>query len=176
MKKFLVLCICMLMTCSLAVNAQQKGEAYFGGNLTFGVTSVGVSGWGSETTATFGIAPEFGYFVADKFKIGLGISYDYADESHMMTFMPNLAYYVPLAKNLYYVPEFSIGGGFVAGGGDSVGMFALSLKLAALEYRATQKFALGVSLVNLDYLRFSEINTFNFGILTSPTVSLKYFF
>lgn len=176
MKKFLVLCICMLMTCSLAVNAQQKGEAYFGGNLTFGVSTVGASGWGSETSASFGIAPEFGYFVADKFKIGLDISYYYADESHVMTFMPNLAYYVPLAKNLYYVPEFFIGGGFVASGGDSVGMFALSLKLAALEYRATSKFAFGVGLVNLNYSRLSEINLVNFGVLTSPTVSFKYFF
>lgn len=93
-----------------------------------------------------------------------------------MTFMPNIAYYVPIVKNLYYVPELAIGGGFMASEGESEGLFTMSLKLASLEYRPTSKFAFGVGLINLDYSRWSEINLVNFGILSSPTVSFKYFF
>ena len=176
MKKFLVLCICMLMTCSLAVNAQKQGEAYVGGNLTFGVSGVKVSGIGSETTAHFGLAPEIGYFVADKFKVGLGISYGYASQTHTMTFMPNISYYVPIVKNLYYVPGLAVGGGFLADNFDSEGLFSMSLNLASLEYRPTPKFAFGVGLVNFDYIWVREVNNFGFGFLTSPTFKFKFFF
>lgn len=176
MKKFFSLCLCLFLACNLSVNAQSKGDFYVGGNLKFGLTAVDMPVLGSETATHFGIAPEVGYFVADKFKIGLGIAYDYASETHQMTFMPNIAYYVPIVKNLYYVPELAIGGGFIASHGESQGLFTMSLKLASLEYRPTSKFAFGVGLVNLDYSRYSEINQVNFGILSSPTVSFKYFF
>ena len=175
MKKFFSLCLCLFLACNLSVNAQSKGDFYVGGNLKFGLTSVDRPGLHSTGTG-FGIAPEVSYFVADKVKIGLGIAYNYSSEIHLMTFMPNIAYYVPIVKNLYYVPELAIGGGFIAPHGESEGLFTMSLKLASLEYRPTSKFAFGVGLINLDYSRWSEINQVNFGILSSPTVSFKYFF
>lgn len=176
MKKFLVLCIGMLMACTVTVNAQSKGDMYLGGNLSLGVSTTGIKNFDSETTVGFGIAPEFGYFFANKWKVGMGISYYVQEETHTMSFMPNIAYYVPIVKNLYYVPEFAIGGGFVAANGETEGMFQLSLNLASLEYRPTQKMSFGVGLVNLNYMKFGDAYNVNFGILTSPTVSFKYFF
>jgi hypothetical protein len=176
MKKFFSLCLCLFLACNLSVNAQSKGDFYVGGNLQFGLTALDMPILGSETSTNFGITPEVGYFVADKLKIGMDITYYYSTETHQMHFMPNIAYYVPIVKNLYYVPELAIGGGFIAPHGESEGLFTMSLKLASLEYRPTSKFAFGVGLINLDYSRWSEINLVNFGILSSPTVSFKYFF
>jgi hypothetical protein len=45
-----------------------------------------------------------------------------------------------------------------------------------MEYKATKNFGFGASLVNLSYALMGGIDSLNFSILTSPTVSFRYYF
>ncbi len=136
---------------SLSLSAQQKGDMYVSGNLNLGlnssITSLGSSskfndekhtGFECETANNFkfGIAPKFGYFVADNLEVNIALKYnlgttgytgrekvdgkvekDTPTASSLHTFMvaPGVSYYVPIvAGKFYYAPYFGLGLGFMA--------------------------------------------------------------
>ena len=184
MKKFIISLLAIISVATLS--AQTKGEMYAGGSLGIGTYSL-ISGNNNITAADFNIAPEFGYFAANNFKIGASISYGLESGNpltHTIQIMPNMAYYVRVCDKFYYTPELQFG--FVCGIREDISMpgFGLGLSLGSFEFRPTQKFALSVSLLSLQYtlmtyhdnnetLNMSGVN-FRFG--TTPSVGLKYYF
>lgn len=149
MKRFVL--IVAAMVAGLSLSAQQKGDMYVSGHLNLGlnssITSLGSSskfndekqtGFESETANNFkfGIAPKFGYFVADNLEVNIALKYnlgttgytgrekvdgkvekDTPKGSNLHTFMvaPGVSYYLPIvADKLYYAPYFGIGLGFMA--------------------------------------------------------------
>jgi hypothetical protein len=182
----IIITLLAVITVTAVSSAQQKGDKYVGGALGVGTTSLIVGGE-SATGVSFGIAPEFGYFVADKFKIGGSIAYtvEMGDvATHTFQVMPSIAYYVELCKNLYYTPGVQLG--FALGSSDGLTMpgFGVGLSLGSFEFRPTPKFGFEVNLLsfsyvlltyNDDYMRFnSNAVVFNLGL--NPSVGLKYYF
>ena len=174
MKKITFMFVVMAMF-ALTSSAQKKEQMYVGGTLGLAVHTSAAKGY-SNTNSMFYIAPEFGYFVADRIKVGAELGYSVSSGTHSLMLMPNVAYYLPIVDKLYYTPQFSVGGGFDATSGHTNGVFAFSLSIAALEYQPVQNMAISLSLVDLSYSRASKVNGIGFNFLASPTVGFRYYF
>ena len=102
MKKLFSTLLTLLVISLSTVSAQQKGDIYVGGNLGFGVSSVILEGE-SATAAEFTVQPNVGYFVADKFMVGLGLGYSVTGgdgATHILAVGPKLSYFVPICDKL----------------------------------------------------------------------------
>ena len=175
MKKILFLLTTVFALGITTASSQEKGDKYIGGNMRFAVSSTGSNGYMSTGTY-FSIAPEFGYFITDKVKVGGEISYEFSSNAHVIAVAPNIAYYQPIIDKLYYTPQLSIGGGVGIYSGYEAGIFNISLNLASFEYRATTKFGISAGLVNLNYSLIDRTDSFNLGILYSPSIGFHYYF
>ena len=183
MKKLLV---CIVAICTITnLSAQTKGEVYVGGNLGISTASI-ISGGESASAIKFCIAPEFGYFAANNFKVGVSLGYGIENSTHTLEIMPNIEYYAKICDGFYYTP--GIGVGFVAGFGEGIAMpgFGLALALGSFEFHPTPKFGLSVSLLSLSYTHLTykddyyglrlNTNGVNFNLGINPSVGLKYYF
>lgn len=174
MKKITFLFVVMAMF-ALTSSAQKKEQMYVGGTLGFSIQNYSSNGYSTSATS-FNITPEFGYFFADRFKVGAELGYALSGGVHTLLVMPNIAYYLPIVDKLYYTPQFSVGGGIVAASGYANAAFAMSLNLAAIEYQPAQNMAISLSLVDLSYTRANQTNGIGFYFLTTPTVGFRYYF
>ena len=202
-----------IVAVTFSASAQQKGEQTLGFNLSYNTskttTKMQINNELSESVSILGgdnlsVGIEYGYFAADKLRVGFQIGYGYtanADDAktHALTIMPNVAYYVRLAENFYYTPNFSIG--FALGiiehneyPDDNFTMHGLATELQplAVEFRPTKRFAMSVSLCSLQYTFLSgsnseklfntEIttkinnNVFNFSLLANAQIGFKLYF
>ena len=205
--------IIAIVAVAFSASAQQKGEQTLGFNLGYNTgkttTKVQVNDELSNTSSLLGgdnlsAGIEYGYFAADKLRVGFQIGYGYtaADDdakTHALTIMPNVAYYVRLAENFYYTPNFSIGFGLGIiehneYPDDNFTMHGLATELQplAVEFRPTKRFAMSVSLCSLQYTFLSgsnseklfntEIttkinnNVFNFSLLANAQIGFKLYF
>lgn len=175
MKKSLLLLATILTLLTSTSYAQKRGEAYTGGNLKFALSSSGSNGY-MNTGTYFGIAPEFGYFVTDRVKIGAEISYEVSSNAHVVALIPNIAYYLPIFEKLYYTPQLNIGGGVGIYSGYEAGIFTIALDLATFEYRPIEKLGISISLINLNYNLIDKTKSFNFNVLYSPSIGFHYYF
>ena len=182
MKKLI---ICLLAIVGLYMNhasAQQKGDFYLGGNLGVNVTSVSVSGE-SASAAEFGIAPEIGYFVTDRFMLGLGLSYNIASgdaATHTFTIGPKFSYYAPICDNLYYTPSLEVAFAYGSSSGLNMSGFGLGLSCFGLEFRPSKHLGFSASILSVNYVMLSRygvtINNVGLNISASPTIGFKYYF
>jgi hypothetical protein len=183
MKKLLLSIVAL---CSVAtLSAQVKGDKFIGGSLGISTTSL-ISSGESITGIGFNIAPEFGYFVADKLKVGAEISYGIEDSIHSIQILPNLAYYVRLCEGLYYTPELALG--FVTSISDGIAMpgFGVGLSIGSFEFRPVKNFGMSVNLLSFSYMYMSYKDNYtnlrygvsgvNFSLGVSPSIGLKYYF
>ena len=178
MKKFLVIAVA-LMLCTSAAFAQNKGDKYIGGYAGVALQSTSIEGE-SSAAAAFAIQPEFGYFVADRLKIGASIGYGLESGINILTVAPNLSYYARLCDGLYYTPGVELG--LVVGFAQGYTMpgFGVSANLGTLEFRPTEHFgfsanlfSLSVVAMSIDGFTSSAVNV-NFGV--NPSVGFKYYF
>ena len=97
MKKLFFCALAAIVSLQVA-SAQKRGEMYVGGSLGVTTASASIDGISASAT-TFGFAPEFGYFVADRLRLSGSIAYNLTssgDTSHALTIGPSVAYYVRL--------------------------------------------------------------------------------
>lgn len=184
MKK-LFICVLLLASSLSIVSAQQKGDKYIGGSLNL-ATTTSVLGGSSSTTVEFGLSPEFGYFVADKFRISLNASYSLAYNSnvatHTVAIGPSIAYYVRLADNFYYTPEFFIG--FEYAGSSYLDAYGCGIALSVVGFEFKPKPNIGISfnVLGLGYEIFSipdlDMNGsgFSFHLGLKSSIGFKYYF
>lgn len=125
MKKILVTFLVLASFSSLF--AQSKGDMFISGSISanLGTQNISLSSGGFTTTesipleSSFTLGVEYGYFVANQLKIGLGLftaGTSTPTESKNNKWLknsttafginPNLAYYVPISDNIHYTPEF----------------------------------------------------------------------
>lgn len=175
MKKTIFLLFAMTVLLVSTSRAQDKGDKFIGGNLKFAVSSAGSNGFMSTGTY-FSIAPEFGYFIADKVKVGCELGYEVSSNAHAIALTPNIAYYQPITDKLYYKPQLNIGGAIGIYSGYEAGIFNFILELASFEYRPTERLGISTSLANLSYSLVDKTNSINFNILYSPSVGFHYYF
>ncbi len=185
MKRILV--ISALLLGSIAMSAQSRGEKYIAGSIgaSFGSQNSEFYDGSYTTTAnqplstTLSIQAEFGYFVADNLRLALAIGVPFTSsptsqsgstwlKTNTLGFQinPNIAYYVKLADRLYYTPEI---GGAIEFGTYKEEMTASSsynastfgwdiyANLLAFEFRVSPKFALGVGVGSISYVK-AKIN------------------
>ncbi len=175
MKNTIILLVAMAALFVSTSTAQNKGDKFIGGNLKFAISSSGSNGY-MNTGSYFSIAPEFGYFIADRVKVGGEISYEVSSNAHVIALTPNIAYYQPIIDKLYYTPQLNIGGGVGIYSGYVAGIFTLSLNLASFEYKPTEKFGISTSFVSLSYSLIGKTNSINFNALYSPSIGFHYYF
>lgn len=184
MKKFI---ITLLTICSIPfiAEAQDKGDKYIGGIIGAKFSSTSIAGE-SATSAGFEIMPEFGAFVANRFRIGGAIGYGLATsdgiKAHSLIVEPKIAYYAKLCNGLYYTPEFGVGLCYSSSEGVGGIGAGIDLTVAALEFRPTQHFGLSVNLLSLQYIFLSysdygfNSNSLNFNIGIQSSIGLRYYF
>lgn len=182
MRKLLSTLLALLVVSVSTVSAQQKGDIYVGGNLGVNVASVIMDGE-SATAAEFAIQPNVGFFVADKFMVGLGLGYSVTGgdgATHTLTVGPKLSYFVPLCDKLYYTPSLDLLFCYAASDGYGFPGFGLGVNIVGLEYKPTERIGLSASLLSLDYVMLSNewvtVNTVDFGLTFSPSIGFKYYF
>lgn len=211
-----ILLIAALLCGTLSLFAQNKGDKYFAFSLGagFGDQKQELSNGALSTTASqplttsLSLQGEIGYFIADLFRVGLALGVPFtstpsteADNGDwLMTktvglqINPSIAYYVPLADNLYYTPE--VGGAYEIGSykeeltttntynADYTG-WDLYLHFLALEYRVNEKLALGVGVGALSYVKATvtdkdtdaSLSTSQFQfLLNSGSVNVRFYF
>lgn len=186
MKKLSICLLAIFATSIFCTSAQQKGDMYVGGSFGIGTNSSIIDG-SSSTSLSFEIAPEFGYFVANNFRIGASLSYGISYNGstiHEFTIMPNLAYYLRICDNFYYTPGLELGFALGASSGITMPGFGMGLNLGSFEFRPTKKLGMSVNLLSFSYALMSHKNeyysvnsnsvSFNLGL--SPSVGVKYYF
>lgn len=206
-----LLTLVAIVAVALSASAQKQGEQTVGFNLGYNTgkttTKIQVNDQKSNDATVPGgdnlsVGLEYGYFVIDNLRIGGRIDYGYTangDKSHSLSIMPNVAYYVRLAADFYYTPNFSIGFGLGTTGkseytDESFTMCGLATELQplAVEFRPTERFAMSVSLCSLQYAYLAdsdsktvlhqEITTkvsgsaFNFNLLANAQIGFKLYF
>lgn len=183
MKKLLFCALFALASCQLAA-AQNKGDMYVGGMIGVSTTSISSDGI-SSTMTKFNLAPEFGYFVADRLRISGSLNYGLSSSdgltTHTLIIGPSIAYYVKLCNNFYYTPEFGLGFAYGSTEGISGTGVALGFQFGAFEFRPASHWGLSFNLLSLDYTYLSydrniSSNGVGFQLGISPTVGLKYYF
>lgn len=183
MKRFgIIAVIASLAFCGISA-AQEKGDLYAGGTLGIsgGSSKTSIS-YGSEThngdrtpaTAEFRIGGEFGWFFADRWKLGASLGYQLVSEPYdiddnddwlkqktgLFSIGPEISYYLRLFKNFHYTPSFGIYGEFGSikteeddNLSEDYGLTgaAFQLNFAACEFRPAEHFGIAISLLSLGY-------------------------
>ncbi len=179
MKKHVFFAAAMLI--SLASMAQTKGEHYVAGTITANggtlktTKTEGAYSYSKNQPldAAYEIAAEYGHFVADNFRVAVSLGASLASSPNVkeewgwkkdrilaFAFNPNVSYYMRLAGNLYYTPEigFSLERGSLRAqtsmlDADVTPLWGWNVyaHLLALEYRATEKVAIGAVIGTINY-------------------------
>lgn len=153
--------------------------------------------------AAFGVGIEYATFVSDNWRLALAASvgwsstpqtkYDWGwakNRSIEVDLNPNVAYYVQLADRLYYTPEV----GVIIGYGslseqaskttaykDPFWGWGVYAHLLALEFRATEKFAIGTAIGTIRYtgsvIPYYDLSVSMFKFdLGQSSVNLRFYF
>ena len=124
MKRIIVMMAAAMALCS-TVFAQGTGNKYFGVSLDLTTGKMEMEANTSSESRpldkVFGLNGEFGYFLDNRIKLGIALGYSHASEpteerydgwyeskTNLLSFSPNIGYYIKLRKGLYYNPEFGI--------------------------------------------------------------------
>ena len=184
MKKLFFSLLCTLLVGQIA-SAQNKGEKYAGGIIGISTTSVSSEGVSASTTE-FSLAPEFGYFVLNRLRVGGSLAYGLASSdgttTHTLTIGPNVAYYVKLCDKLYYTPELNLGFAYASTDDISACGFTAGIALGAFEYKPATRWGITLNLVALEYavLSYPDLdisnNAVSFRLGIKPTIGIKYYF
>ena len=205
--------IAMACLVGIASFAQKKGDMLVSGSFTadFGVYKASSSIRENSTSefspfnSEYSIDAGYGYFVADNVRVGAYLSVPYysyptvkdgdkwlKDKVISVDVTPHVAYYLKLADKFYYTPEV----GAVLSWGRSTMQWEPSettvvpttawgiyMDLFAVEYKVTDKIALGASLGGPSYFRVTEkygaesVKTDQFLFdFSGATLSFNYYF
>ena len=179
MKKLLLLSVALFA--SMTLFAQTKGEKYiaFSAAASFGSENVETYDGAYTTKASsplttgLSVMGEFGYFIADNFRLALAIGVPFSSTPTSqsgntwlhrntvgLTINPNIAYYVKLANNFYYTPEIGFAYQFGSYKEDMTTSTSVNLKysswslyanILALEFRVSPKIAVGAGIGSISY-------------------------
>jgi hypothetical protein len=178
MKKLLIVLVAVLC-CSATSFAQNKGDMYFGGSAGISIQAVGAGG-DTAVGAALAIQPEFGYFVADRLKIGVSLGYGISAGTHSLTVCPNISYYLPLCDGLYYAPGIEFGFALAVADGFTMPGVGFAAHFFTLEFRPSEHFGFSANLLSLNVMSLSKWGVtgsaadFNIGV--NPTIGFKYYF
>lgn len=201
MKK-IILTIALAVGMVVSASAQKAGEQAFGLNFGYETSKSSVKvDAGSESyteTApsenTFSVGLEYNRFVKDNIRVGVGVNYASAgqsesdDKTNTLIVAPSVAYYLPIAKNLYYTPGLTVGYASMSGDGEfdeGLNGYVAGLSLLSFEYRYSDKFAVNLNIGSFQYSSLSygddddvniSLNTQTLDILSNASVGFSLYF
>lgn len=128
MKKVQLLLLSFVVA-TMAFAQQTKGDIYLGGSVNFGAgsssTKVGSTKNEGPKTFDFGIQPKVGYFISDKFSVGIDLGFSSEntkiDNSGTTTKYSNTAYGGGVFARYYVMPAEKFGFFFEANAGVMAG-------------------------------------------------------
>lgn len=184
MKKLIALTIILLAVSTDPLSAQNKGDMNIGGMFGAGISSTFIHVLNSSTTSTINasVTIDFGYFVANRLKIGVDANYAFTADNgnaHAIVVGPNLTYYAQLTENLYYTPSLSVSFVLGAYAEETIPGFGIGANLFCLEFRPTERLGITTSIASVSYIElFDFVNTSTLGIDigVNPTIGFKYYF
>ena len=205
MKK-IILSLALTIGMVVSASAQKAGDQSV--NVSFGYetsnSSVVVSMDSESITETmpgddtFAIGLGYGKFIKDNIRVGVDFGYtetkynaeDY--KTNGIFIAPNIAYYMPIAKNIYYTPCVSAGYlsmDYIEEDGNSkysekLSGYAISISLLAFEYRHSEKLAVNLDLGSFVYNSVSyneddvklSINSKVLNLLSNVSVGVSLYF
>ena len=183
MRRF-IFCFLAIVAFSVSTaSAQQKGDMSLSSHWGLGVSSAVIEG-SSATGVEFNIGVEAGVFVADNFRLGVGLGYGVegggGDATHTFNIGPSLSYYVAIGNKLYYAPKLDLAFCLGAYDSESIPGFGLGLSIANFEYRPTESIGLSASVLSLNYVLLSKhgltLNNVDLSLSLSPKLGLSYYF
>ena len=184
MKRLFTFLALMIITATSSISAQNKGDSYIGGMLGAGISSSFIHGINNSTTSTINASAsfEFGYFIANKLKLGAEASYGFSADSfniHALTIGPNITYYARLTDNIFYTPSLTVCFAMAAAVGEIIPGFGIGINLFALEFRPTKRLGFSASIASMSYTEFfnyEATSTFGVNLGVNPTIGFKYYF
>lgn len=179
MKKILLVVAMVAMVSGSAF--AQKGKKYIGSSVQFaggneeGIPSTGiiVTKDGDLTTTSFGIAPEFGYYVSDKVALGINAGFNYTtfkiknvsgtENFTSWAVNPYVRYFAVSADkfSLYFQGDVAYGS-IKPNGGDSEDTFFVGVR-PGIKYDFSNCFSLYTSFGELGYTDYGKDNN-RFGL------------
>ncbi len=208
MKK-IILTIALAVGMVVSASAQKAGEQAFGFNFGYETSKSSVKmDAGSESYTetspsenTFSVGLEYNRFVMDNIRVGVGVNYasvgqsDSDDKTNTLIVAPSVAYYLPIAKNLYYTPGLTVGyasATHIEKVGkseyeDELNGYVAGLSLLSFEYRYSDKFAVNLNIGSFQYGSLSydddddddgniSFNSQTLNILSNASVGFSLYF
>ena len=208
MKK-IILSLALTLGMIVSASAQKAGEQAFGFNFGYETTKSSVkmtAGSESHTETspsenTFSAGLEYNRFVKDNIRVGIGVNYasvgqsESDDKTNTLIIAPSVAYYLPIAKNLYYTPGLAIGyasAAYIEESGNSeyevdFNGYVAGLSLLSFEYRYSDKFAVNLNIGSFQYGSLSyddgddddrniSFNSQTLNILSNASVGFSLYF
>ena len=201
MKK-IILTIALAVGMVVSASAQKAGEQAFGFSFGYETSKSSVkmdAGSESYTEAspsenTFSVGLEYNRFVKDNIRVGVGVNYasagesDSDDKTNTLIIAPSVAYYLPIAKNLYYTPGLTVGYASMSVDSefeDGLNGYVAGLSLLSFEYRHSDKFAVNLNIGSFQYSSLSygddddvniSFNTQTLNILSNASVGFSLYF
>ncbi|MBQ5595227.1 MAG: outer membrane beta-barrel protein [Alistipes sp.] len=203
-KLFLSLALAIGMVVS--VSAQKAGDQTINFSLGYETSksSVVVSAGSESLTESspsengFAVGLEYGKFLKDNIRVGLGFTYgstgqsDSDDKVNTLIVAPSVSYYMPIAKNLYYTPGLTIGYASTSSIEKEISTeyktelngYIVGLSLLSFEYRYSEKFAVNLNIGSFQYNSLSyeqddaklTVNTKVFDIMSNASVGFSLYF
>lgn len=203
MKK-IILSLALTLGMIVSASAQKAGEQAFGFNFGYETTKSSVkmtAGSESHTETspsenTFSAGLEYNRFVKDNIRVGIGVNYasvgqsESDDKTNTLIIAPSVAYYLPIAKNLYYTPGLTVG--YASKGVNSeyeedLNGYVAGLSLLSFEYRYSDKFAVNLNIGSFQYGSLSyddgddddrniSFNSQTLNILSNASVGFSLYF
>lgn len=203
-KLFLSLALAIGMVVS--VSAQKAGDQTINFSLGYETSksSVVVSAGSESLTESspsengFAVGLEYGEFLKDNIRVGLGFTYgstgqsDSDDKVNTLIVAPSVSYYMPIAKNLYYTPGLTVGYASTRSIEKEISTeyktelngYIVGLSLLSFEYRYSEKFAVNLNIGSFQYNSLSyeqddvkfTVNTKVFDILSNASVGFSLYF
>ena len=197
MRKF-ILSIALAFGMIASVSAQKAGEQSFSvtGSYATNKNSVTLSYDSNSYTEelpgenAYSLGIEYGKFLWNNVRVGVGLTYQstcesYEDEKVTMAIIaPNITYYLPVAKNLYYTPCIAAGLASAEYDRESLSGYVAGVSLLAFEYRYSKNLAINVNLGTFQYasLDYEEdgakisIDGKALSLLSDSSVGLSFYF
>ena len=205
MKK-IILTIALAVGMVVSASAQKAGEQAFGLNFGYETSKSSVKvNAGSESYTetsprenTFNVGLEYKRFIKDNIRVGVGVNYasvgqsDSDDKTNTLIVAPSVAYYLPIAKNLYYTPGLTVGYASAtqiekvgkSEYKDELNGYVAGLSLLSFEYRYSDKFAVNLNIGSFQYGSLSygdddekiSFNTQTLDILSNASVGFSLYF
>lgn len=160
--------LCMIVLALVMTTGAFAQKMWLGGSASF--TASG--------SARVALVPTFGYFVTEDISVEgqLGLSFGSSSSSYGLTAVGR--YWLPLTEKLSYTPGLSLG--FDLTKYDYVdglrSQFDMVFQLGSLHYKVNEQWMLGANFCTFSLNDLFGGMATSFGLSTSSTISVNYFF